>query len=254
VTKQTSAFLTDGMARKYEVFCFLMTGIAGFLICLIVFMNNQALDMETTHLFYEEGQGFILNQSPWINILRRTIYFALVAFYVAAVIGGLNAWKTLTPVWGFSWDKWLYIISATMIGPVMLVNVTLKGNWGRARPRDIADFDGADNHYTNFWVWADQCRDNCSFTSGEVSGIAMLVISVALLVEKRLKILVLCLGALICITTAWLRIAIGAHFLSDTMMAAVLMTITACIIYYWFYLRENKWLKKLESKSPAYLP
>jgi len=246
-------FLTGSMARKYEVFSFFMIGFAAFMICLIVFMTNQTLDMQTTHAFYDTDNGFVYNQLPWVNIVRRFIYFALVGFYVAAVIGGLNAWKTLTPVWGFSWDKWLYLFSASILGPVMLVNVTLKGNWGRARPRDIADFGGAENHYSNFWVIADECSANCSFTSGEVSGIAMFVISLALLVEKRLKFAVLSIGAIGCIVTAWLRISIGAHFLSDTIMAAILMTITACLIYYWFYLRENQWLQKLEAKSPAYL-
>ena len=246
-----NAFFTAGMARKTEVLCFFMIAVAGFIACLLVFMNYLSLDMDTTHRFFDEEGRFGYNDYPWVNLLRRFIYFVLVGFYVAAVICCLHAWKILAPVWGFTWDKWLYLFSASMIGPVMLVNVTLKGNWGRARPRDIADFGGVDNHFTHFWVWADQCRDNCSFTSGEVSGVAMFVVSLALLLFMRKKIALLVVGGIICATTAWLRVAIGAHFLSDTIMAVVLMTMTACLIYWWFYLRENKWLKKLEAKSPA---
>gem|GEM_PF-3048618 len=240
------------MARKTEVLCFFVIAIAVFIVCLLVFMNNLSLDMDTTHRFFDEEGHFGYNDYPWVNLLRRFIYFLLVGFYVAAVFCGLHAWKTLAPVWGFTWDKWLYLFSASMIGPVMLVNVTLKGNWGRARPRDIADFGGTDNHFTHFWVWADQCRDNCSFTSGEVAGVAMFIVSLAFLLGMRNKILVLVAGSVICVTTAWLRIAIGAHFLSDTIMAVVLMTITACLIYYWFFLRKNKWLNMLETRSPAY--
>lgn len=251
--KHSNPFLTQDMARQFEVFCFLIIGIAALLICLIVFMSFPMLDMQTTHAFYDADKGFIYNQFPWLNLVRRFIYFALVAFYVVAIIGGLHAWKTLTPVIGFSWDKWFYLMASTLLGPVMLVNVTLKGNWGRARPRDIADFGNATNQYTDFWRIADECSTNCSFTSGEVAGIAMLMISLALLVGRRMKIAVLFLGGMICAITAWLRIAIGAHFLSDTIMAVILMTITACLIYYWYYLRENKWLKKLEAKSPAYI-
>ena len=51
---------------------------------------------------------------------------------------------------------------------IVVVNVFLKGLWGRARPNDVLDFGGSDV-FTPWHNISNACTSNCSFVSGDAA-------------------------------------------------------------------------------------
>ena len=161
---------------------------------------------------------------------------------------GSSPTKQYRAVLGLTWDKWFYLFVCGMVGPVFIVNMVLKAYWGRARPRDIENFTGT-LEYTDFWVWSDQCMSNCSFTSGEVAGVAIIVFSLAMVTSYPLRYVLVLVGLLCAGFVGWIRVAMGAHFTSDAIMSTLLMMIVAAELYYVIYLRPNKWMVALDDKQ-----
>ena len=247
---QISEFRDSSMARWRDVLILVFFGCAVWISCLYVFSVYPNVDMSVTTFFYSPEGHFSMRAELWVRTIRRSIIYALVVFYVVALFAGLHSWKKMIPVLRLSWDKWLYLGFSAMLGTVMLINVLLKGNWGRARPQDVIEFGGA-AEFTPFWEWADQCRDNCSFASGEVAGVATVFFSLALLVGGKSRWALFIAGLVLSAGTAVLRVMMGSHFLSDTIMAIGLMAITTGVSYAILYLVKHSWLEKLEKKSPA---
>ena len=75
------------------------------------------------------------------------------------------------------------MIHAFCFGPGLVVNGVLKAFWGRARPSQILEFGGA-AQFTPPVQIADQCARNCSFVSGEASGVTMLAIAIGVFREE----------------------------------------------------------------------
>jgi membrane-associated phospholipid phosphatase len=108
------------------------------------------------------------------------------------------------------------------------VNGILKDHWGRARPRQILDL-GGDAAFTPVWWLSDQCQRNCSFVSGEGAS-AFWPMAIVFLVPKEWKwpvgIVTLAFAAIVSLA----RIMAGGHFLSDVLIAwlLVLLVLLLC--------------------------
>ena len=246
-------YRTFGMASLQETFILLSLGVAGLVACYFYFLAYPNLDMQTTGSFYnEETRRFEWAYDTRVHTVRRSILNSITVFYVAVTILGLRAYRYNKPVLRFEWNKWLFLGVAGLTGPVLLVNVMLKGNWGRARPKDVSEF-GGNLEFTPFWQWADQCRDNCSFVSGEVASVAMIFLSIGLILSTRWRWFWFLIGVVPLVGTAWLRISTGSHFLSDTVVSLPLMIIMVALTYYWFYFRKNpllNYVQKLSEQKP----
>lgn len=242
-------FAFSFMPGKMETVLYLLVSILLCVVCLGVFYQFPNLDMSVTASVFSDDR-FPLRSDATVKFIRRAIIWAIILFYALVLWSGLKSFHEQKPVFRFDWTKWAYLGAAALIGSVMLINVTLKGNWGRARPQDVVEFGGAWD-FTPFWVIGQQCLDNCSFASGEVSGIAMVFFSLAFLVNKPKRLLLLFTGLLVSSYAAWTRIVMGSHFLSDTIMATVLMLLVAPIVYYFFFLRDAKWIDALNRKRLA---
>ncbi|MEM9329807.1 MAG: phosphatase PAP2 family protein [Pseudomonadota bacterium] len=245
-------FATDMMPTSREAsLLFGFAVLAGF-ICFLVFWIFPNLDLDVVRAFANENGTFYLGADPVLSGLRKAVLFILFFFYVLVIGGGLDAFKHQRPVLGFTWEKWAYLGACAMLGPVLLVNVILKGNWGRARPKYLEEFGGSLD-FTPFWVWADQCRDNCSFTSGEVAGVVMVLFSIAFVLGAGVRYVIFAITVLVAAFIAWIRFAMGAHFPSDTVMSVVLMLLVAVQVYCLFFLSEARWISKLNQKQLAKL-
>ena len=121
------------------------------------------------------------------------------------------------------------------LAPGMLVNFTLKENWHRPRPIDVAEFRG-DEHFRPWWDPRGDCPKNCSFVSGESSA-AFWTLAPALLAPAPWRILAtgaaLAFGAVVSL----LRMAAGAHFFTDVAFAGVftflVIWLTHGFLYRW---------------------
>lgn len=114
------------------------------------------------------------------------------------------------------------------LGPGLLVNVILKDHWGRPRPVQTEIFGGS-FPFVPAGEISTFCSRNCSFVSGEASAAFWLICLVPMVpVPYRRAALVCVLG--LAITTSALRLAFGAHYLSDVVLAGFLtLTVHALV-------------------------
>ena len=205
--------------------------LAATLLVSAVFLAFPEVDIAASRLFYRGG--FWLYKIPFLQTLRLGLIWGMYAFalFVLAVFIIRLLRRQPLRAWGFS-------LAVILVGPLGLVNGVFKTYWGRARPADITLF-GGDKTFTPAWYYADQCDFNCSFTSGEGGAIATVALLAVFLAWPHLqrsgrRWLGAALGALV-VLTAGLRVAVGQHFLSDTLLSILLCALVAVLLYPLFY-------------------
>jgi lipid A 4'-phosphatase len=207
------------------------SGLIWLAVCMLaavaVFAIFPQLDLQTSIYFGDHIKGFSLRPSPaWEAVRQVFIYVTngailiLLACWIALRLR--PSWKAmraeLCSIAGFS------ALSYALI-PGVVVNGLIKPFWGRARPYNIVDFGGA-LHFTSPFEIGGQCTKACSFVSGETSALfTCATLALLFLVPKLAKKLqgpaVWVIFGLATFGSA-LRIAVGAHFLSDVVFSALL--------------------------------
>src|ERR1044072_4516087 len=138
-----------------------------FALAALLFAAFPRADISVSRLFFDHG--FYLQQRWWTALAHDSLgYFLCISM---ATVVALYAWNKLLKQTMCEVDgrRVVYLLLVLIVGAVLIVNVILKDNFGRARPRDIAEFGGA-QLYTPPFVASDACRKNCSFSSGEGAG------------------------------------------------------------------------------------
>ena len=113
-------------------------------------------------------------------------------------------------------------------------NSAFKDHWGRARPRDVAEFGGA-RQYTPAFKPSQECLRNCSFPSGDA---AAAFFSLALARALGRSRALLAVGVAYGVVISLSRVAVGAHFFSDVVVSFFLMWIIADVLYYYMVWTE----------------
>jgi lipid A 4'-phosphatase len=192
------------------------------------------IDIDISRLFFHKS--FYLRQQWWTTLMHESMGYFL-GLSIAAVLA-LYIWNKLSKQNLFEVDgkRVVYLFLVLIVGAGLIVNVALKDHFGRARPRDIAEFGGS-MHYTPPFVISDQCGQNCSFASGEAAG-GFFAAALALALSRRRSMLAagVGFGALV----SFCRIASGAHFLSDTVVSFFVMLIVADVLHYYLVLTETE--------------
>ena len=108
-----------------------------------------------------------------------------------------------------------------LAGPLLLVNLVLKEYWGRPRPYQTSYFAG-EHPYVPPGDISSYCESNCSFVSGEAAA-AFWMLALIFYLRGRMRIwfavLIFPLASFISV----LRISFGRHYISDVVMAAMLI-------------------------------
>lgn len=107
-------------------------------------------------------------------------------------------------------------LGSLVIGPGLIVNLILKDFWGRPRPFETLDFGGRLD-FVQAGSMAGKCMSNCSFVSGEAAGASWLLCLIFFVPQPVRSALLLPLAAISLIAPA-LRLAFGAHYLSDVVL------------------------------------
>ena len=206
--------------------------MACFAASSLLFKALPDVDISISRLFFDGS--FHLQGSWWATFMHQSMGVFL-GLSLAAVVG-LYSYNKLTKrnVCGVDGKRVVYLFLVLIVGAGLVVNVVLKDNFGRARPRDIAEFGGS-RQYTPPFVLSGECDKNCSFSSGEAAGgFFPLALALALGRRRALFIAATGFGALV----SFCRIATGAHFLSDTVVSFFVMLLVADVLYHYLVLTE----------------
>jgi lipid A 4'-phosphatase len=202
-----------------------------FLASSVLFACWPDLDLHVSRAFFRGGR-FQQAESWWTRALHESVgYFVCVAL---AAIVGLYAFNKVSNrhVCGVDAKVVGYVFSVLLLGAGLTVNVVLKSGFGRARPRNVAQFGGR-QQFTPAFVDGDECAANCSFSSGDGAG-AYFAFALALALSRRRTMLVA--AAAFGSAVSFARIASGAHFLSDTVVSFFVMWITSDVLYFYILL------------------
>lgn len=223
--------MTDAEFRRAGVV--LLIALIG---ATVLFRQFPQIDLWLAALFYDGAGGFMGAGESW-QFARHAIWnFALVVFAFSG-LAALVAWRLRRSVLAVPARIWGYIFSLFLLAPGLLVNGFLKAHSGRARPAHLAEF-GGDKMFTPAWTFTGQCEANCSFVSGEVSGVVALAVALMILAalwrrilpEWALLLLYAGNGAMVAFVILQ-RIAQGRHFLSDATFATLLTLAVAWLLW-----------------------
>jgi lipid A 4'-phosphatase len=212
--------------------------------CLILFAF-PSIDMGVSRYFYQRG-GFD-GHSWWQAMMHGGMAWFLGVSMIGVIVVYLYNRLSKDNVWGIDGRRVIYLSLVLMIGAGLIVNLVLKDNFGRARPRDIAEFGGVQPFSPPF-VMADNCSKNCSFASGEgAGGFFALALAAAFSRRRAALALALAFGTLVSVC----RIASGAHFLSDTVVSFFVMLILTDALYYFVVMTG---VQRAKFRIRAYAP
>ena len=219
--------MTETNFRNYSI---ILLGM--FLICAVVFSAFPEIDIYIAALFWRPDAGFWIADIEWVGLLRKGLLRLMTAVFLASTAAWIIslAWR---PVFGVAARAWAFSTLLFLIGPGVIVNVVLKENWGRARPKDIGEF-GGDREFTAPLDITDQCVQNCSFVSGEGAGAAAMALALLVLTRglrnRGIAAFLMSVTWPLALTATALRVVMGRHFLSDTLFSVLIVASVALIL------------------------
>lgn len=189
-------------------------------LLLVLFLFWQA-DIPVSRAYYIPGTGFTWNADGLLEFVRSAVPNIIIGSYALCVLVWLAGFAKPALPWRLTSPRILYLTLTLLAGPGLIVEAALKPNWGRARPKDIAEFGGA-AAYTPPWQATAECDHNCSFVSGHAA-VAFWVAAYAALLPERWRAAGLCAGILFGFAVGMVRVAQGAHFFSDVVGAGLIV-------------------------------
>ena len=204
-------------------------GIHGLLGLAFFFLPE--IDFGFSGLFYTSGKGFVIESRssakalpflPWITIAFVSLSILL---FIRRIVAGRRNRQSISRL--SSIRHILFLLLTLFLGPGLLINLILKEQSGRSRPSRVEAF-GGDRQFTAAFAATGPCKSNCSFVSGDA---AMGYYLLAFLFVARKRRWAIALAAYTLGTAIGLvRIAQGAHFLSDVIFAGFFTFLIAWIL------------------------
>jgi lipid A 4'-phosphatase len=206
--------------------------LACFAISSLVFNAFPGVDISISRLFFDGS--FHLQGRWWATFMHESMGCFL-GLSLAAVVC-LYAWNKLAKrnVCAVDGKRVAYLFLVLILGAGVIVNVVLKDNFGRARPRDVAEF-GGERQYTPPFVLSEECNKNCSFSSGEAAG-GFFPLALVWALGRRRSLFAAAAG--FGVLVSFCRVATGAHFVSDTLVSLFVMLLVADVLYYYLLLTD----------------
>ncbi|MCB1436138.1 MAG: phosphatase PAP2 family protein [Rhodobiaceae bacterium] len=190
-------------------------------VCLalvsVFFLLFPRLDLAASRLFYVGDGVFPADGNGALRQLRDLgrlvtwvagIGSALALIYLAATRRNLDALR-----------KPAFLLLTLGLGPGLLVSA-MKALFGRARPKNTLPF-GGDSPFSPPWEIVEHCVRTCSFISGEAAA-SFWLIAFAFVTPPRWRRQVAAGALAFAFVISLNRIAFGAHFLSDVVIAWIL--------------------------------
>lgn len=210
----------------------LQIGFLVFFLATVSFSIFSQTDVSVSHLFFDEAAGFIFHDSGFASFLRNVFRAIFVLTFLFTCLGMGFLLMVLGKNGAKYAPKWVFVFLCLTIGPGLVANVIIKGNWGRARPVQIEEFNG-NKKFTPPLFRANQCEGmNCSFVSGEASSIFAIFFTLAMITSGLLRERLFQLGLVAGFSAGMVRVAQGKHFLSDIIFAGIFMWLTVLLVWW----------------------
>ncbi|MGA7877920.1 MAG: phosphatase PAP2 family protein [Desulfoferrobacter sp.] len=199
------------------------------LVALTMLFRWTDLDLKIESLFYSAKRGWIYrNDNPWMLLYE---YGAIPAIVLA--VSALTAllvsfrYNVLAPFR----RQMLFILLTLLVGPGLIVNLGLKENWGRPRPREVVYFGGQKQFEK---VWEKGPPKNYSFPSGHAA-IGFFIVCPYFILRSRHRNWAnafLIIGLVYGSSMGLARMIQGQHFPSDVIWSGGLVYLSAAGCYY----------------------
>jgi len=206
--------------------------LGSFLLFAAIILAFPMLDIRISRVFFDSNTFW---EQWWQKALKEGLgYMMTTSFAIVCIIYARNRLlkRNTCKVDG---RRVVYLLLVAIVGAGLIVNVAFKNNVGRARPRDVAEFGGP-KQFTPPFVTSDECRTNCSFSSGDAAG-AFFAIALAKALTRRRRYLMIAIGFGALVSFA--RVSAGAHFFSDTVVSFFVMLIVADVFFYYVVLSRE---------------
>jgi membrane-associated PAP2 superfamily phosphatase len=160
------------------------------------------------------------NLFPWSQLYKWAAVPALLLAAAALSVLLASLFTAKLAQWR---RKAAFIILFIALGPGLIVNIVLKEQVGRARPREIVEFGGS-HQFTQFWQ-AGGAGTNSSFPSGHAAIAFALMAPWFVLRDEETKTAAcfLAAGLIFGVLVGIARILQGGHFASDILWAGGLL-------------------------------
>lgn len=205
--------------------------LGSFLILSLLVTAFPTVDLHISGFFFD-GSSFPREQWQMLVHVGLTYFLWL---SMSAVVA-LYAYNRLLKrsVGGVDGKRVVYLLLVLVLGAGLIVNVGLKDNFGRARPKEVVEFGGT-KHFTPAYFVSRECNTNCSFSSGDAAG-GFFAIALALALSRRRATFAaaVAVGALV----SFARISSGAHFFSDTLVSFFVMLMLSDVLYFYIILTD----------------
>lgn len=204
--------------------------LAALALTALVLGIWSQLDVDAARQFVR-SDGLFLGVSSSGYLLRNILY----ALPLVLGIGLLLIWLAArwhSPKWPVPSNRAIaFMLISLALGPGLLVNGILKEISHRPRPFHVEEVNPYGKWEFRPWYRFDgRCKSNCSFVSGEVSA-SMWTLAPALVAPLPVRALAIGASILVTAATGLWRMALGGHFLSDVLMAALLTSLMVCLLY-----------------------
>jgi len=202
--------------------------LAPLLLMALLTPFTPTLDLTISNFFYQQGGGQFTH-TPFLEFVYH--YGVLPAQCLVIGSALIYLLSFIIPKWKRARPYTLYLILTLAIGSGFVTHALLKDHWGRPRPKQVIAFDGIQPfrpYYSPNFLG--QPEPSKSFPCGHCTmGFFFFAIGfIGRRVQNRKLelfgwIVAIILGTMLSYT----RIAMGGHFLSDVLVSAVIMWLTA---------------------------
>lgn len=187
-------------------------------------------------LFYQPGSGFPAELDDTLQLIRD---LAIWPGYLLLGTMGVSLMHRLFRgryLLGLDRRAIIYLTGVAAVGIGLIANALLKENWGRARPRQTVEYGGT-AEYTPPLLIADQCEANCSFVAGE-GAYGFFWLALGFIAARRWQPWVFAGALAFGSGVGLIRIAMGAHYLSDVYFAALVMLSVSWVFYRYVVVKD----------------
>jgi lipid A 4'-phosphatase len=213
-----------------------------------VFYFLPGIDLAASRLFTGPDHTFPLQHDVLLLGVNRVISRLSLVFAACLTLATVLAWipraarlRALAPL-ARRRTVFAFLFLAMALGPGLLVNTTLKENWGRARPSEVVEF-GGHRHFTRAFVLSRECSHNCAFVSGHAAVAAMPLAGFFIARTRRARRAWLVGGIASGLLVGLARMLTGSHFLSDVVIGVLLTYLVTAL--------SAAWVLRPRSHQPA---